>query len=204
METDREQPAGRGIGLDVEGEDGEPRRPVGGEDLGVLEDEAETGHIASLAADLEGTADAPVDQVPRGEADVGLVGRDAGLGQAIAQRGSVRGLLDLDAHHGPPEQGDLVGGDLPERPLLLRARRVVSLDVEAGDQPAVAHEERAPVLEPPEEVEDGNARLDPVRRLQDEPAEGGHVVFSRLDATGQPGPTVTPAGRPPRPGPGAR
>ena len=170
VQADREQAAGRGIGLDVEGENGEPRRPVGGEDLGILEHEAEPGHVAPLAADLEGAADAPVDQVPRGEADVGLVGRDAGPGQAVAQRGSVRGLLDLDAHDGPPEQGDLVGGDLPERPLLPRARRVVLLDVEAGDAPAVAHEERAPVLEPPEEVEDGDARLDTVRRLQDEPA----------------------------------
>jgi hypothetical protein len=70
VEADREQAAGRGIGLDVEREDREPRGPVGGEDLGVLEDEAETAGLASLAPDLEGTADAPVDQVARGEADV--------------------------------------------------------------------------------------------------------------------------------------
>jgi len=55
------------------------------------------------------------------------------------------------------------------RPLLPRARRVVFLDVEAGDQPAVAHEERAPILEPSEEVKDPDARLDAVRRLKDEP-----------------------------------
>ncbi len=65
-------------------------------------------------------------------------------------------------------------GDLPSCPQLPRARRVGLLDVEVGDQPAVAHEERAPVLEPSEEVHDGDARLDAVRRLQDEPAERGH------------------------------
>ena len=59
MEADREQAAGRGIGLDVEGDDGQPGRPVGGEDLGVLEDEAETGDLASLALDLEGAVRMP-------------------------------------------------------------------------------------------------------------------------------------------------
>ena len=47
---------------------------------------------------------------------------------------------------------------LPQRALLPRALGVVSLDVEAGNQAPVAHEERAPVLEPPEEVQDGDAR----------------------------------------------
>jgi hypothetical protein len=56
VEADREETAGRGIGLDVEREDTEPRRPVGGEEIRVLEDEAETGDLVSLAVDLEGTA----------------------------------------------------------------------------------------------------------------------------------------------------
>ena len=180
MEADRQQSARGRVGLDVEGEDGEPRRPVGRGDLGVLEDEADTGCLASLAVDLEGAADAPVDQVSQREAHVGLVGRDAGLRQAVAQGRCVRGLLDFDAHDGPPEQGQLVGGDLPNRSSLPRAVRVGLLDVEAGDLPAVPHEERAPVLEPPVEVENGDARLDAVGRLQDEPAKGGHGQSAEL------------------------
>ena len=203
VKADGEKAARRGIGLDVERENGEPRRPVGGEDLGILEHDAETRHLAALAVDLEGTPDAAVDQVAHGEADVGLVGRDAGLRQAVAQRGSIRGLLHLDAHDRPPEQGDLVGGLLPQRAFLPRALGVDSLDVEAGNPPAVAHEERAPVLEPPEEVQDGDARLDAIRRLQDEPAEGGHGRTCRPAAGGKLSlapprrfPRVTPSGAP--------
>jgi hypothetical protein len=174
VEGDGEKAPGRGIGLDVEGEDRQPRRPVRGRDLGVLEDQAKPRSFPSRAADLEGAADAPVDQVPHGEADVGLVGPNARLLQAVAQRGSVRRLRHLDAHDGPSEQGHAVGGHLPSCSELPRARRVGLLDVEVRDEPAVPHEERAPALEPSEEVHDGATRLDAVRRLQDEPAERGH------------------------------
>ena len=81
----------------------------------------------AIAVDLERAADPEVDQVPRGEADVGLVGGDARPRQAVAQRGSVRGLVDLDPHHRLPEQGHLVGGRLPPRAPIPRALRVVVL-----------------------------------------------------------------------------
>ena len=46
VEADREQAAGRGIGLDVEREHAQARRPVGGSELGVLEDDAQPRRAA--------------------------------------------------------------------------------------------------------------------------------------------------------------
>ena len=171
MEADRQQPAGQRVGLDVERQDAQAGRPVGGNELRVLEDDAQPRRVAALALDLQGAADATVDQVAHGEAHVGLVRRDARPREAVAQRGSLRGLGDLDAHDGPSRERHLVGGRLPRGALGLRRLRVPGLDVEVRHQPAVAHQERPPILEPPVEVQDGRARFDPVGRMEDETAQ---------------------------------
>ena len=151
-------------------------RPVGGDELGVLEDDALPRRVAALAADLERAADAAVDQVAHREAHVGLVGRDARSREAVAQRRRLGGLRDLEAHDGPSHERDLVGERLPHGSPGPRRLRVFRLDVEAGHLPAVAHEERTSVLEPPVEVQNGRARLDPVSRVQDEAAQAPRLL----------------------------
>ena len=103
VEPDREEPPRRRIGLDVEREDSQARRPVRGSDLGILEDEAETVRRPALAADLQRAADPAIDEVAHREADVRLVGRDAGGDEPVAQRGSVgrRGALRWPRRAGP-------------------------------------------------------------------------------------------------------
>ena len=83
------------VGLDVEREDAQPRRPLGGRDLGVVEARRRArGSLASIARIVKRAADAAVDQVAHGEAHVRLVGRRfrraAGGRAAAARRPALR------------------------------------------------------------------------------------------------------------------
>jgi hypothetical protein len=147
---------------------------IRGSDLGILEDEAETVRRPALAADLQRAADPAVDEVAHGKADVRLVGRDSGGDEPIAQRGSVGRRGHFDGHDGLARQRDAVDGGLTAGAKRAGFVRPRSIDVEVRDGAAVAHEERAAVLERTVQVDDRPAVLDAIRRLEDEAAVGRH------------------------------
>ena len=143
-----------------------------GSDVGILEDDAEARLLAALSADLEGAADAAIDEIAHREAHVGLVRRDARGRQPITERGRIGGRVDVDAHHGAARQRDVVRCALSVGAAAARRLGVRGLDVEVGDAAAFANEERPPVLEPAVEMHHGPPILDAVRRLQHEAPHG--------------------------------
>jgi hypothetical protein len=169
------QQAARGrIGLDVEREDAQPRRPIRGHELWLIEHDAEALKLTSFATDLAAPADPAVDEIAHGETDVGLVRRDARSDQPIAQARSVRGIVHLDADGGLTGERDPVGRNLPSGAAPARRFGILLLDVEMRNQAALAHQERPPVFQPAVEMDHGPIGLDAIRRLQDEAAMRCH------------------------------
>jgi hypothetical protein len=180
VQRHREQPVRRRVGLDVERQHGQPRRPVAGAQLRLVEDDAEARDLEPVALDRDRAADPALDQVAHREADVGLEGGDAGGLEALAQRRHLGRRLDVDAGDGPTGERAPVAGRgrarAEPRPRPLEVRR---LEAEVRPRPAVAHEERPAVLQPAVEVHDRSAGRDAVRRLEDETAEAGHSGEAR-------------------------
>jgi hypothetical protein len=181
VQADAEQTPRLGVGLDVEGEDAQARGPVGGGEFGVVEDHAAQRDRLSLAVDGQRAAEAPVDEVAHGEADVGLVTGDARALEPPPQRRRVGRHFHLDPDDRPAREGEPAGG--AERPGPQRAGPlgVVGLYVEVGDLAAVADEEGAAVLQPAVEVHHRPSTLHAVGRLEDEAAHRRH------DRTVEPG-----------------
>ena len=151
-----------------------------GRDLGILEDDAEAARPARPSpSDLERAADPAVDQVAHGEADVRFVGGDPGRDQAVAQRGRVGGVATSMRDDGLARRGVTrsVGG-LPAAPSararsgVLSARRR-SAGPGGGRGPGTAGRPRAG-------RRGGRraARLDAIRRLEDEAAVGRRDYFA--------------------------
>ena len=171
VEGDGEQAPGLGIGFDVEGEDAEVRRPVAGGELRVVEGPQPAPTALDVAQDLEGAAQASLDQVVHGEAHVGLVADDALLRQALPELARVLGHPDVDPGCRPAVEGGLAGGGDPAGTEERGPVHVFRRDVEMGLVAIVGDEERFAVLQPPIEVDDGASPSDAVGGLYDEAAE---------------------------------
>ena len=124
--------------------------------------------------DAHGAADASIDEVAIGEADVRLVRGQAGAVQPLTQRRSLLGVSQLHAADAGAMQRPEPGRHEPGA-CGVRAQPVGVLDVEVRDCAAVAHEERATVLEPAVQMDDcapvgAGGDVGGVEEVADEPA----------------------------------
>ena len=206
VERDGEQAPAGGVGLDVEGQHRRRHRHLGRAQLGVVEHAGDAFAGGRGAGDLAAAADAAVDQVAHGEANVRLERPDSVLLQAVPEGRRVRRHRDVHPHDGFAVEGAPGGVELPRRAQVPGAGGVPAADVEVRDLAVVPHEERAAPLQHAVQVDDRRAVLDAVRGLEDESAcrpgaaPGRNVGdLHRLECrSGRPSPAGRPAARPVR------
>ena len=174
-ERDREERLGTGIGLDVERENGQRRRPVRGREHGVLEEDIDVPSFGLLrraggrtgdAFERDRAPQAALHQQSRGQAHVGFEGAQAlracarGVGverSAVARHDGVQGIA--------PQIASLLRGDVQAQ--RARACVLVGADPEARAQAPLAGEEGASVHEAPVKQDHGQAAMGSLLRLED-------------------------------------
>lgn len=143
-----------------------------------------------LALDRRRRADAVVDQVAVGEADVGLVGRHALAGETVAQRRDQAGRRHGDPHHrAAVHVAQLVRLDgharyLTEQPDVARAQE------EVRSEAVVLDEERPSVHQSPEELHHRALVAHLVGRLEDQPGRHRSASAVGLEIATAPRPPV--------------
>jgi hypothetical protein len=188
-ERRREDDAGVGCGLEVDGEQAQRGPAVGGTQLGIGEAQQPRLRAPRGSLDLHAGADAPVDEVAVGEAHVGLERAP----QALAQGRHRPGRGNDDPRHG-------VAREFAQRRLLdggvrgaargaQRAERRKEIRAEA----VVLHQERRAFLESAEQPDNRHAVAHAIGGLQDDPA--GHGFASGLWRQGSRAPSRAPKRR---------
>ena len=172
VQGDRQQAAGRGIGLDVERKHARRDRHLRRRDARILVDARDALAGTPLAANFAAAANVPVDEIAHGETHVRLEGGDAVGLQTIANRRRVLGRADVHAQRPAAVEGPLGDLELPTGAEARRPRRVFAPNVEVRRLPPVAHQERAAFLQGAVQMHHRSAADDPIARLQDEAARG--------------------------------
>ena len=146
-----------------------------GRSVGIAVDAAEPRLRLEVAVDLEGAADAAIDEVAIGEADVGLEAHDAALFELAAQRRHVAGHANGDRRHRLAlERAQTAGLDVVEAGRERRdARRVALQDEEVRPGAVVDDQARLARFEHAVQVHLGNAADDAVGGREDEAVHGG-------------------------------
>ena len=166
-----------GIGLQVQRQRGQLRRPVRGFQRRLVEHHG-AGPLARgerrVPVDADGAADASIDEVAVGEAHVRLIGGGARTVQPLAQPRRLLRVSQLDAMNRRTVQRAQLGRRGP-RARGLRPQPVGVLYVEVGRVAAVADQERAAILQPAVQMDDRAAAragrdVGGVEDVADEPA----------------------------------
>ena len=183
----RQQALRLGVGLDVERQRGELRRPARRLHLRLVEHHRLPRRVGRHlcqrprgAVDAQGALDAAVDQVAVGKAHVRLVGGNPFAVQTAADRRGVAGVVQPDAVYRRAMQGTPVGRvevAQAKRPRLLDG---AALDVEVGLLAAVAHQEGTAVGEPAVQMHDRAAAVGfgNVGGVEDESEVTGPITLS--------------------------
>jgi hypothetical protein len=168
--------------LDVEREDAEGGGEVVRLEHRVAVDAADTRPLLERAVDAERPAEAAVDQVAVGEAEVGLEALDALLAEPPPDGRHVAREVDLDARHRlAGECREVLGRHPRARRGATHRRDVAGADEEVGLRPAIYDERWFAGLQDRVEVHLGDAGYDPVGRGQEKCALG-HAVILPLPA----------------------
>ncbi len=171
MQGGGEDPAAPGVGLEVQREDLELGAVLAGVETRILEDVRDPVAGTRRPVDGDAPAQTPVDEVPNGEADVGLVAGYADGHQPFPKRHGVGGSGNLHPDHRLPLQRGPFGGSLPVRPDLPGPGRVGLADEKIRDHPRIPDEKSFARLEASEQEDHRPAGLDPVSGLEDEASE---------------------------------
>jgi hypothetical protein len=186
VQRDREDVVGARIGLDVERQHLERRRPVAGAQRRIAKDQAETRVRLAVPVDLQRAADAAIDQIAAGEADVGLEAGDAGGFEAGAQSRNLAWHGGGDLRCRLAGEGAQVGViDLEARRDGIDPRAIGGAHEEIGPGAIVDDQKRAAVLEHAVQAHLGHAVPHPVGRREDEAAHENSLPQRRGDAEGQ-------------------